>query len=171
MEISVDATNIVNEIKKKFSDHRSGVIYTFGNGGSASIADHMACDWMKGTYTNKPGCKSLRVISLSSNGALLSAIANDMGYEETGSRQIQWLADAWDIIVLISSSGTSKNIVKAAEEARRKGCILIGFTGFTGGSLKQWADVSVHCDSDDYGVIEDYHSNVLHEVARQLRQI
>lgn len=152
--------------QSKYAPH----IYTFGNGGSASIADHMACDWMKSTY--RPGKPNLRVISLVCCGPLMTALSNDYGYEETGSRQIQWLCDKGDTVVLISSSGTSKNIVKAAEEAKRKECTLIGFTGNAqnsdGGPLRKWADLSVHCESTDYGVIEDYHSQVMHAVVRAI---
>lgn len=140
-----------------------GRIYTFGNGGSASIAEHMACDWMKGTNG------MFQVVSLSSNGPLLSAIANDCGYDQTCAKQLEWQANPEDIVVLISSSGKSENIVKAAEMALFLGCELIGFTGFSGGPLKELADISVHISSDDYGIVEDYHSTVMHQVLRDLR--
>lgn len=153
---------------KRVADFIKGCInitnlYTFGNGGSASIAEHMACDWMKGTNGR------FVVFSLSSNGPLLSAIGNDFGYENTCSAQLEWVAQRFDVVVLISSSGTSHNIVKAAKKAKEIGCKLIGFTGFTGGPLRELCDVSVHCDNYDYGVVEDYHSQVMHEVARQLK--
>lgn len=155
----------------KFYPHQTSVIFTAGNGGSASIANHMACDWMKSTH--KPGRAPIRVISLVSNMELLTALGNDLGYDETISRQIEWLARKSHVIILISSSGTSKNIVKAAEEAKRVGCKLIGFTGNAGnsdgGPLRKWADVSVHCDSNDYGIIEDFHSQVMHEVVRIIK--
>jgi D-sedoheptulose 7-phosphate isomerase len=145
-------------------------IYTFGNGGSASIADHMACDWMKFAEAD------LRIISLSSNGPLLSAIGNDLGYEETCAAQLRMLGlNHWDTLVLVSSSGTSQNIVYAATEAKRLGLALVSFTGnikgSVGGPARALADVSVHCDSDDYGTVEDYHSQVMHEVARQLKAL
>lgn len=141
-----------------------GTIYTFGNGGSASISEHMACDWMKGTDG------LVRVVSLSSNGPLLSALGNDLGYENTCYSQLQWLLKPGDVVVLISSSGSSLNIVKAAEFAAEEGVLLIGFTGFTGGPLRLLSDISVHIDSTDYGVVEDYHSNVMHQVLRELRK-
>ncbi len=162
-KIKRDAKRVVKALRE------SNVIYTFGNGGSASIADHMACDWMKGTDGR------LRVVSLSSNGPLLSAIGNDCGYEHTCVKQLQWLSD-WvgDVLVLISSSGTSPNIVSAARYLRGGGSTVIGFSGNAkksgGGSLRALSTVSVHCDSEDYGVIEDYHSQVMHEVLRQMRR-
>lgn len=159
--------NVVKDAKKVVKGLRhlvaSGKVYTFGNGGSAAIADHMACDWMKFADSEIP------VISLSSNGPLLSAIANDMGYEQTCRYQIDQLLNSDDILVLISSSGKSSNIVKAAEKAQELGVFVIGFTGMSGGGLKELADVNVHIDSKDYGEIEDYHSNVMHMVARMLR--
>lgn len=144
---------------------QTGTIYTFGNGGSASIANHMACDWMKSCWDANP----LKVISLCSNMPLMTAIANDFGYEYTASKQIEWLANKKSIVVLVSSSGKSPNVIEAALKAKRLGCLLIGFTGFKGGELRLLADVSIHIESDDYGIVEDYHSQVMHEVVRLLK--
>lgn len=174
-----EAEKVINALWKTYSPYGGGVyytagevIFTAGNGGSASIANHMACDWMKSTY--KPGKKAIRVISLASNTVLLTALGNDCGYDETFSRQLQWLAKSGHAVVLISSSGTSKNIVKAAEEAKRLGCKLVGFTGNAGNSdgglLRKWADVSVHTPLTEYGQIEDFHSQVMHEIVRQLKE-
>lgn len=138
-------------------------IFTFGNGGSASIAEHMACDWMKSADTG------LRVISLSSNNSLLSAIGNDMGYENTCVAQLEWLAEDCDVVVLISSSGTSPNIVKAVEYCASKGIVCIGFSGFSGGPLRKDSYLSVHADAFDYGEVENYHHAVMHEVVRVLK--
>lgn len=161
MKIKEDAKNVLNFIKKYKN------IYTFGNGGSASIANHMACDWMKSTKGR------WTVTSLSSNGTLLSAIANDLGYQHTCAMQIDWhIKDTKkDVLVLISSSGTSENVSKAAMAASCIGIPLVCFTGFTGGCLKRLANISVHIDSNDYGIVEDYHSQVMHEVVRQLKEV
>jgi phosphoheptose isomerase len=159
-------TNVKKDAKRLIdfvnSVEPSGCFYTFGNGGSASIAEHMACDWMKGTDSKWV------VVSLSSNGPLLSAIGNDMGYEYTCLAQLRWLPKA-HFVVLISSSGNSPNIVKAAQWVKKSGMKLIGFSGFGGGKLKELSDCSISIDSTDYGVCEDYHSNVMHEVLSQLR--
>lgn len=160
-KIKEDADRVVNAL----CTARCGQIYTFGNGGSSSIADHMACDWMKGTDGN------FLVHSLSSNPALLSALANDFGYESTASKQLEWLVSRFDVVVLISSSGNSPNVVKAAKTARDIGCVVVGFSGFDGGELRKLSHVSVHIESTDYGICEDYHSQVMHEVARQLKEI
>lgn len=158
MKINSTAKKVVSFLRKPHS-----TIFTFGNGGSASIAEHMACDWMKGSNG------AFRVISLSSNGPLLSAIGNDLGYENTCYSQLDWLCTGGEIVVLVSSSGTSANIVKAAKFCKSAGIRLIGFSGFSGGPLRELADLSVHLDSADYGEIEDFHSNVMHEVYRIMR--
>ncbi len=165
-QIKGDAEVVVNLIKPYTFDK----IWTFGNGGSAAIADHMVTDWMK--FANV----GLRVISLSSNGPLLSAIGNDLGYQHTADKQMEWLVNPCvDCVVLISSSGTSPNIVLAAEKCIEMDVSWVAFVGNAkgsqGGRLKELAPLSVYCDSEDYGEIEDYHSNVMHEVARQLKAL
>lgn len=162
MKTFTDAKRVAAYLRKT-----NCIIYTFGNGGSASIANHMACDWMKGTYD--PNGFILKVISLCSNMPLITALANDFGYEETCAKQIEYLCHSKNTLILISSSGKSANVVKAAIKAKKLGLTVIGFTGFDGGLLKPLSDISVHLDSDDYGEVEDYHSQVMHEVARQLR--
>lgn len=155
-----DAAAVLNELEK-----HAGIIWTFGNGGSASIANHMACDWMKATSGH------FRVISLSSNGSVLSAIGNDAGYDRTAVDQLRWLAPSKGPVVLISASGMSPNVVEAAKYCQVTGIPIIAFSGNAmgrrGGRLREMATVSVHCKSRDYGVIEDYHSQVMHEVLRQ----
>ncbi len=159
------STNFRRDARQALSLLKRGqTIYTFGNGGSASIADHMACDLMKSTQGH------FSVISLSSNGALLSAIGNDFGYEFTASKQIFWLDRENCAYILISSSGSSKNIIAAAKLIKFYGRPLVGFTGFDGGGLKELCDVSVHIDSKDYGEVEDYHSQVMHEMVRQVNR-
>lgn len=161
--VITDALKVMEALKPWLD--KANRIPVFGNGGSASIANHMACDWMKGSNG--------RIImeSLCANTALLTAIGNDMGYDETCAAQIRWTRKhITNPVILISSSGSSKNIVKAAKLIRERERPLIAFTGFDGGPLKKLATTSVHIDSQDYGEIEDYHSQVMHEVARMLRR-
>ncbi len=140
-------------------------VFVGGNGGSAAIAEHLSCDWQKGVHV--PGGKSLKVHSLSSNMPLLTAISNDLGYDRSFSFQLE-LADlkADDVVVLISSSGKSENIVKAAQVAKSRGCKIIGLTGFSGGALKDTADVSLHVPFENYGVVEDAHQVIMHVLAQ-----
>jgi phosphoheptose isomerase len=141
-------------------------IYVAGNGGSCAIADHLCCDWMKGTRVS--GEPALMVHSLSSNTSLLTALANDYGYENSFSMQVEMLCKPGDVLVLISSSGNSPNIVNAAETARAKDVKVIGLTGFSGGKIANLADVSLHVQVDNYGVVEDSHQILMHVLAQYL---
>ena len=108
-------------------------VFVAGNGGSAAIADHLCCDWTKGTHS--PGLPPLRTHSLASNVPVLTAIANDFGYDAVFSRQLEMLGSAGDVLLLISSSGNSPNILAAVDTAKAMGITTIGLTGFTGGAL------------------------------------
>ena len=146
---------------------RSGKrIYVCGNGGSAAIADHLCCDWTKGTRI--PHLPALRTHSLVSNGALMTALANDYGYEETFSTQVEMFGEAGDILVAISSSGNSPNIVKAVAMAKKKGMKVLGLSGFSGGKLSQDADISLHANFDNYGLVEDCHQMLMHVLSQYL---
>jgi len=143
----------------------NGRVFAAGNGGSASISEHIGCDWHKGIHRkNLPG---LMVHSLVSNTSLLTAVANDFGYENSFSYQLE-LAQIRpnDIVVLISSSGNSGNIVHAAEYAKSCGSKVLGLSGFSGGKLRELADVSIHVDFDNYGLVEDAHQIIMHILAQ-----
>ncbi|HEV7991805.1 MAG TPA: SIS domain-containing protein [Gemmatimonadaceae bacterium] len=135
-------------------------IFVAGNGGSAAIADHLCCDWTKGTHSE--GLPPLRTHSLASNVALLTAIANDFGYDAVFSRQLEMLGSAGDVLLLISSSGNSPNVVAAAESAKAMGITTIGLTGFSGGALAARADISLHVPYANYGLVEDCHQILMH---------
>ena len=143
-------------------------IFCCGNGGSASIANHLVCDHVKGTATDtrlRP-----RVVSLSSNVELLTALANDIEYDEVFVRQLGALAEPGDVLITISSSGDSENVVRAIRWAKDHGLVTIAFAGFAGGRTKALADVALHCESDNYGVTEDLHQSIMHVLAQFLRQ-
>lgn len=141
-------------------------IYVCGNGGSAAIADHLCCDWTKGTLI--PGQPALKTHSLVANNALMTALANDYGYEETFSTQINIYAEAGDALVAISSSGNSPNIIKAVEAARARQVKVIGLSGFSGGKLAELADISLHTAFDNYGLVEDCHQILMHVLSQYL---
>lgn len=143
-----------------------GYVLVAGNGGSAAISDHLLCDWMKGTRSNTGPV--LRVRSLVSDLALNSAIANDFGYEQVFAAQLDMLARPGDLVVLISSSGNSANIVAAAEKAKAMGLKVLGFTGFNGGKLSEMADVNLHVPAHNYGLVEDTHQALMHSLAQFL---
>ena len=144
-------------------------LYVAGNGGSASIAEHLTCDWMKGTSC--PGIAPLKVVSLVSNMALLTALANDCGYEYCFSAQIEALAVKGDVVFLVSSSGNSRNILEAAMAARAAGIFVIGLAGFGGGALCELADIAIHIPVKNYGLVEDAHQAIMHAVAQYLYSV
>ncbi len=145
--------------------NRKGRIFAGGNGGSAAISEHLSCDWQKGVHLR--GLPCLKVHCLTSNTALFTAIANDFGYAQTFAYQLE-LAElnADDLIILISSSGNSENVVQAAQYARGKQCKVIALTGFSGGKLKEAADISLHVPFSNYGVVEDCHQTLMHCLAQ-----
>lgn len=143
-------------------------IYCAGNGGSAAIAAHLCCDWAKGT--RMAGEPSLMVHSLMENTSLLTALANDIGYEEAVSQQLELYAKPGDAVVLLSCSGNSPNMVRAAQTARRLEVDTISFTGFDGGRLLTLSDVNVHIPIENYGMVEDCHQMLMHVLAQYLYQ-
>jgi phosphoheptose isomerase len=143
-------------------------VFTCGNGGSASIANHFECDHVKGIRTGT--ALAPRVTSLSANVELITAIANDIGYVKVFSYQLESQASPGDVLVAVSSSGDSDNIVFALRRAREIGMRAIALTGFDGGAARGLAEVSIHVDCDHYGVIEDVHQSVMHALAQCIRQ-
>jgi D-sedoheptulose 7-phosphate isomerase/D-glycero-D-manno-heptose 1,7-bisphosphate phosphatase len=110
------------------------------------------------------------VVSLSTNIELLTAIANDLAYEEIFAYQLQSQASPGDVLVAISSSGRSPNIVRALTWARDHGLRTIAITGFDGGDARATAEVSIHVDGTNYGIIEDLHQVIMHALAQYIRQ-
>lgn len=134
-----------------------------GNGGSASTASHMAADLMKTVAQN--GGRSFRIIALTDNVPLLTAFGNDVGFDEIFSGQLSVLGRKGDVLVVISGSGNSANIVKAVETARDTDIRTIGFLGMGGGKVAEMVDVSVVVPSDKYAYIEDAHLAMNHLIA------
>jgi phosphoheptose isomerase len=147
---------------------RDAAVFVCGNGGSASIANHLQCDHVKGVRVGTD--LTTRVFSLSTNIELFSAIANDIGYEAVFEYQLQSQARAGDVLIAVSSSGRSPNIVRALEWANEHGLHTIALTGFSGGTACELASVSVHVDSNNYGIIEDAHQACMHLLAQYARQ-
>jgi D-sedoheptulose 7-phosphate isomerase/D-glycero-D-manno-heptose 1,7-bisphosphate phosphatase len=147
---------------------RGARIFSCGNGGSASIANHMQCDHVKGIRTATD--LNPHVLSLSANVELLTAIANDTGYENIFVHQLQSQSEPGDVLVAVSSSGRSPNIVRALNWARDQGLHTIAVTGFEGGAARATAEVSVHVDCTNYGIVEDLHQAIMHALAQYIRQ-
>jgi histidinol-phosphate phosphatase family protein len=147
---------------------RDAAVFACGNGGSASIANHLQCDHVKGVR-NGTGLKT-RVFSLSTNVELFSAIANDLGYDAVFEYQLQSQARPGDVLIAVSSSGRSPNIIRAIEWADANGMQTVALTGFEGGLARRRATVSIHVDSVNYGIIEDTHQTCMHLLAQYVRQ-
>ena len=144
-----------------------GKVLLFGNGGSASISNHLVCDHSKGGQTDtdlRP-----KVVSLSTNMEMITAIANDISFDDIFIYQLRTLAEDGDVLLTISSSGDSENIVRAAGWAKEKGLDVIAFTGFDGGRSAKLATVNLHVEGDNYGVVEDTHQSLMHILAQYIR--
>jgi D-sedoheptulose 7-phosphate isomerase len=146
--------------------NRGARIWVAGNGGSAAIADHLLCDWVKGTFSASQA--PIHVHSLVSNVALLTACANDFGYEVSFERQIEMQAQPGDMLVCISSSGNSPNILAALRKASSLGLKTVALTGFSGGESASLADINLHVDAYNYGVVEDCHQILMHNIAQYI---
>jgi len=142
----------------------------FGNGGSAAVANHVVTDLVKGLAEDSD-THCFEALSLCSNVPLITAIANDLGYDKVFSKQMEYLNFPDAIAVAVSSSGNSPNVLEGLKYARSKGYITVALVGFEGGEvLKQGlADVLIHVKADNYGIVEDCHMAILHELAQRLR--
>ena len=143
-------------------------VYVVGNGGSATNATHFACDLSKATIVD--GRARLRVTSLTDNIALLTAWANDTSYDRVFSEQLTNLLDPGDVVIAISASGNSPNVVSAVLAARLMRASTIGLVGFAGGRLLEAVDAAIHVPSNDYGVVEDCHSVIEHAITVSTRK-
>ena len=145
-----------------------GTLFSCGNGGSAAISNHLLCDCLKGV---QPGTALRpRVHSLSSATELITAILNDISAEEIFALPLRSLARPGDVLIAISSSGASPNICRAMETAAAMGMKTIAMTGFDGGAAAQMADISLHVDAQNYGLVEDVHQSLMHILAQNMRQ-
>lgn len=160
----IDYLNLVQiaGIIKQASQARN-TIYVCGNGGSSSLSQHFAVDFGVGMHRN-PHQTGLRIFDLTSNSAVVTATANDIGFNTVFSSQLELYGAKGDILIAISASGKSENIVNAIQTAKRIGIVTIGLIGFDGGIVKEIVDFSIHLRTrvGEYGKVEDGHSFVLH---------
>ena len=145
-------------------------VFLIGNGGSAANASHFGQDLAKGTLSSMSATRRFRVVPLTDNIGFITALANDEGYDSIFEQQLRNLAASGDLLVAISGSGNSPNVIRAAEYAHSIGMTVIGVTGFDGGKLKALADVSVHIPVDDMGMTEALHGVVFHLAMCRLRE-
>jgi len=142
-------------------------VFIMGNGGSASTASHFVCDLAKNT--RRSDLPHFRVFGLTDNMAIFSAYANDEGYENVFAAQLANLIEEHDVVIAISASGNSANVLKAVEVAKQNHAITVGFTGFDGGRLASMVDVHVHVDSHVIEHVEDIHLMLEHMIVKTLK--
>jgi D-sedoheptulose 7-phosphate isomerase len=143
-------------------------IFIAGNGGSAATASHMVTDFM---YSSKITDPKLKVYSLNENTSVLTATGNDKGFDELFSRQLENLASDGDVLILISASGNSINLLNCLSLCKKMNITTIGLTGFDGGSLKSKVNISLHVQTEmgAYGIVEDTHMVVGHIITELLK--
>lgn len=159
---SSDIADIIDVLEKTIET--GSKIYVLGNGGSASTASHMVNDW--GVGLRRRGIMNFDITSLADNTAAITAIANDIGYENIFYMQLEGLLTKENVLIAISCSGNSPNIIKAVEYAKEIGSTVIGVTGFDGGKLKELSNVGFHVSAPAgaYGIVEDAHMILDHMI-------
>lgn len=140
---------------------KGGKIVLFGNGGSAADAQHFACE-MVGRYQRERS--SIPAIALTADSSVLTALSNDYGYERSFSRQVEAVANSGDVVVAISTSGNSANVLAAVRMARQKECRTIGLTGKEGGQLAGEVDVAIQVPSEETPRIQEAHIAIIHVI-------
>jgi D-sedoheptulose 7-phosphate isomerase len=165
-EIDLDAVERIGQrLWRAYEEDRC--IFIIGNGGSAATASHMTCDLAKGATV--PGRRRVRAISLTDNVAHMTAIGNDIGYEQLFTEQLANLAQPGDVLVAFTASGNSPNILDTLRWAKTNGVESIGILGFGGGEAAGLADLCVIACSRNYGFVEDFHLILEHALSQWLR--
>lgn len=147
---------------------RGSTIFVLGNGGSAATASHFACDLAKGTQ--RPGVRPFRVVALTDNVPLMTAWGNDTAYDRIFAEQLRPLVQPGDVVIGISGSGNSPNVLEAMRVANEAGALAIGWTGFRGGKIKDLVDICIIVPSHSMEQIEDVHLILEHALCTTLRK-
>ena len=158
---------IVQMIYKAYRNNK--YVFIMGNGGSASTASHFACDLGKGTICE--GKPRFRVVSLNDNMPLITALSNDFGYERVFIEQLMNLVNRGDLVISITGSGNSPNILKAVEYAKKQGAKTIGLIGFGGGKLQEIVDEHITVSNTNYGQVEDIHLILAHALSQYFKEM
>ena len=158
---------VVNAVLK--ARNQGSTIFICGNGGSASTASHIACDWSKLNEGLAASAKKFRIVSIADNLPLITAYANDLSYEEIFIQQLRNLLRKNDVVIGLSVSGNSKNVLRAIDYANRKGCVTIGFVGKRNSTLTKRAKHCLTINNDHFGHVEDIHLLLGHLIKDTLR--
>ena len=158
-EFDIDSLELVINRFLHARDNNNN-IFVFGNGGSGSTASHMVCDILKGCSFNKE--EKFKIFCLNDNIPTVLAYSNDVSYDVIFEEQLKNYMSIGDVVLAISGSGNSKNIIKAIDYANSNGATTIGFTGFDGGLLKKKSDINLHVPINDMQISEDFHVIAMH---------
>jgi D-sedoheptulose 7-phosphate isomerase len=167
-EVPFEAVDRVVEILVA-ANQAGKTVFICGNGGSAATATHFGCDLAKRPIV--AGQPRYRVISLTDNTALMTALSNDIGFEAVFAEQLLPLVREGDVLIGISGSGNSRNVLNAIEVASKAGATTVGFSGYDGGKLKPMVDISVHIPSFNMAMVEDVHLMLEHAICERLLAI
>lgn len=159
---------IISVIMQAFEDDHA--IFVFGNGGSAATASHIMCDLSKGTIGGSDAPR-LKVMAFTDNVPLLTAWANDAGYDQVFSQQVRNFVRPGDVVLAISGSGNSPSVIQALKTARDLGATTLGMAGFQGGEMKAFCDICAVVPSDNIQVVEDLHHAIAHAILTAVRQM
>lgn len=169
---ALDEKQIRNFIDLIYSAYKENkMVFIIGNGGSAANASHFAQDLAKGTKKHPEQAKRIKALSLTDNLPFITALGNDEGYETIFEQQLRTFAKPGDILICISGSGNSPNILKAVSWANDNNLITVGITGFDGGKLLKLSKYSVHVPLNDMFTSESIHSIIFHYVLKELNRI
>ena len=144
-----------------------GTLFFAGNGGSAADAQHLATEYVVRYQSNRP---ALRAVALTTDSSLLTACANDLGFDEVFARQVEALARAGDVLSLHSTSGDSPNVIRGAQAAKARAVTVVGFLGHSGGRLKDLTDVVLIVPSDDTARIQEIHLAIEHLICEMVEE-
>ena len=161
--------DFINLIYKAYKEDKT--VFVIGNGGSAANASHFAQDLAKGTRRNLEQAKRIKALSLTDNIPFITALGNDDGYDTIFEQQLRTFARPGDILICISGSGNSPNILKAVEWANRNKLVTVGVTGFDGGDLMKLSKYSVHVPINNMYITESIHSIIFHYVLTEINKI
>ncbi|MER2492192.1 SIS domain-containing protein [Catenovulum sediminis] len=167
--LSTDWDNVEKLANKLHAlGNNNSTLFLCGNGGSAGNAEHLANDFLYGISPND--ANGLKVEALSANCSVLTCLGNDLGYEQIFSRQLEVKASAGDMLIVLSGSGNSKNILQAIEVAKRKNVFTVGILGFDGGMAKSMVDFVVHFNINDMQLSEDLQLITGHMIMKMMRE-
>ena len=143
-------------------------MFICGNGGSSSTSDHFAVDLGTGSLIRNSG---VRAFSLTSNSSVITAIGNDVNFDSVFAKQIELYGESGDLLLVISASGNSTNLIEVIQTAKKKSIFVAALVGFDGGKIQKLVDLSIHTKSDlnEYGIVEDAHLSIAHYITERVR--